>query len=276
MIPRCGPHGHCEWALPFPPKPDNLSSMQTITTPIKALSWNMQAGMGTRKFRDYALRVHENILPAGKAVRLAHASRQLAEFDLVGIQECDLGSWRSGNAHQGRLLAAKAFTHHAFHTSRRISKVAGSGLALLSKYPLVDAMGHILPSRLPGRGALSARVETPRGTLRVLVVHFSLGFKDQARQWGWVRDWVDRSALPSLVMGDFNVGPGCPMFDSLVSDWDKESIYQPPATFPSWKPTRALDHILTMGLRAGPPEIFDPGVSDHLGMARKIWLPGDS
>lgn len=267
--------GRCPAALPFFAKTDNLGPMESITSPIKALSWNMQAGMGTRKLRDYALRAHENILPAGKAIRLAHASRQLAEFDLVGIQECDLGSWRSGNAHQGRLLAADTFDHHAFHTSRRISRVAGSGLALLSKYPLLDATGHMLPSRLPGRGALSACVETPAGTLRVLVVHFSLGFKDQARQWGWVKDWVRRSPLPSLVMGDFNVGPGCPLFDSVVKDWHGDSVYQPPATFPSWKPTRSLDHILTMGVRAGPPEIFDPGISDHLGMARKIWLPGD-
>lgn len=248
--------------------------MESSTLSLKALSWNMQAGMGTRKFRDYALRVHENILPAGKAIRLAHASRQLTEFDLVGIQECDVGSWRSGNAHQGHLLAADTFPHHAFHTSRRISRVAGSGLALLSKYPLVDVSGHVLPSRLPGRGALSARVETPGGILRVLVVHFSLGFRDQARQWGWVKDWVAQSSLPALIMGDFNVGPGCPLFDTVVQSWHGEDVYQPPATFPSWNPTRALDHILTAGLRAGPPEVFDPGVSDHLGMVRKIWLPG--
>lgn len=245
-----------------------------MSEPIKALSWNMQAGMGTRRLRDYALRVHENILPAGKAARLVHASKQLASFDLVGIQECDLGSWRSGNAHQGHLLAATSFQHHAFHTSRRISKVAGSGLALLSKYPLVDSEGHALPSRLPGRGALSARVETPQGLLRVLVVHFSLGWRDQAQQWDWVRRWVDRSPLPSLIMGDFNVGPGCPLFDSVLKDWG-ESFLAPPS-FPSWRPSKALDHILVQGVHASAPEVFDPGVSDHLGMVRKIWLPGDS
>lgn len=233
----------------------------------------MQAGMGTRRFRDYALRVHENVLPAGKRWRLAHASKQLEEFDLVGIQECDLGSWRTGNAHQGRLLASDVFIHHAFHTSRRISKVAGSGLALLSKFPLVDSQGHILPSRLPGRGALSARVDTPSGMLRVLVVHFSLGWKDQARQWDWVRQWVDRSSLPSLVMGDFNVGPGCPLFDAVVSDWGESFL--PPPSFPSWRPSRALDHILVQGVKASEPQVFDPGISDHLGVARKIWLPGD-
>lgn len=239
---------------------------------VKALSWNMQAGMGTRRLSDYALRFHENIFPAGKAHRLAHAARQLASFDLVGLQECDLGSWRTGMLHQGHLLAADAFAYHAFHTSRRISRVAGSGLALLSKYPLVDAQGHALPSRLPGRGALSARVDTPSGQLRVLVVHFSLGVRDQARQWGWVQDWAADSPLPSLVMGDFNVGPGCPVFDSVVTNWGES--FQAPLSFPSWRPTRALDHILAMGVRAGPPEVFDPGVSDHLGLSREIWLPG--
>lgn len=244
-----------------------------MSRPIKALSWNMQAGMGTRRLSDYALRFHENILPAGKSLRLAQASQKLASFDLVGLQECDLGSWRTGNAHQGRLLAANAFTHHAFHTTRRISKVAGSGLALLSKFPLVDSQGHALPSRLPGRGALSARVDLPGGQVRVLVVHFSLGWRDQMKQWDWVRRWVDGSPLPSLVMGDFNVGPGCPLFDSVVEGWG-EPFLAPP-TFPSWRPSRALDHILVQGVKASAPEVFDPGVSDHLGMARKIWLPGD-
>lgn len=239
---------------------------------LKALSWNMQAGMGTRRLRDYALRAHENILPAGKSRRLEQAARQIASFDLVGLQECDIGSWRTGMTHQGRLLAAEAFRHHAFHTSRRISRVAGSGLALLSKHPLVDAQGHALPSRLPGRGALSARVDTPAGELRVLVVHFSLGPRDQASQWEWVREWAERSTLPALVMGDFNVGPGCPRFDAVLKGWNQG--FEPPPSFPSWRPRRALDHILALGLEAGPPQAFDPGASDHLGMVREIWLPG--
>ena len=240
---------------------------------IKALSWNMQAGMGTRRLSDYALRAHENVLPAGKSRRLAAAAQQIANFDIVGLQECDLGSWRTGMTHQGRLLAAEAFEHHAFHTSRKISRVAGSGLALLSKYPLVDAQGHALPSRLPGRGALSARVETPAGELRVLVVHFSLGPRDQALQWSWVQEWADKSSLPSVIMGDFNVGPGCPLFDSVLRDWKQDFL--PPPSFPSWRPHRALDHILALRVDAGPPQVFDPGVSDHLGLVREIWLPGD-
>ena len=46
------------------------------------------------------------------------------------------------------------------------------------------------------------------------------------------------------------------------------------ATYPSWQPQRAIDHILVSErLRAGTAEVFDMTFSDHCPVALDIELP---
>jgi endonuclease/exonuclease/phosphatase family metal-dependent hydrolase len=75
-------------------------------------------------------------------------------------------------------------------------------------------------------------------------------------------------------MGDLNTDVGSPEMRRLFA----RSRLQPPAqatpTFPSWKPKRALDHILaspTVALEKvwTLPQAF----SDHLALAAEIRLP---
>lgn len=236
------------------------------------LSWNMQAAMGTRKLSDYASKFHENLFPAQKESRLLSVVANLKDFDLIGLQECDQGSWRSGGINQGEFLANKAgFTQAVFHTSRKVSNVSGSGLSLLSKHPIIWSQGHVLPSRFPGRGALEAKVKTPTGVICVLVVHFSLGKKDQLLQMKWVQEWTKSLSGPYVVMGDFNTSPDWIHFKNFVSSIENLNIF--PESFPSWKPKRSIDHMLVNGLDATITKTFDPGISDHLGLMRQVWLP---
>jgi endonuclease/exonuclease/phosphatase family metal-dependent hydrolase len=49
-----------------------------------------------------------------------------------------------------------------------------------------------------------------------------------------------------------------------------------PATFPSWKPVRALDHILCSdGIATETPRALVAGRSDHLAVAVDLSLPSD-
>ncbi len=46
------------------------------------------------------------------------------------------------------------------------------------------------------------------------------------------------------------------------------------ASYPSWQPQRAIDHILVSeSLRTGEPEVFDMPFSDHLPVGLEIDLP---
>ncbi|MCJ7557617.1 MAG: EEP domain-containing protein, partial [Gammaproteobacteria bacterium] len=48
------------------------------------------------------------------------------------------------------------------------------------------------------------------------------------------------------------------------------------ATYPSWQPQRAIDHVLiSETLQAGTAEVLDVAFSDHCPVALEIFLPGE-
>ena len=245
--------------------------------PLKIASWNMQAATGTRRYVDYALRFHDGVLPyrKKKGQRLLQAAERFGGLDVVALQECDPGSVRTGFVHQGQTLASAArFEHTAYHVARRMGPWASSALGLLSRHPLRGIQGHALPSRVPGRAALEALVDHPQGTFRVLVVHLSLGRKDRFHQLAWVQAWMARDPqTPAVVLGDFNASPGCLHFDGFLKHVGEQT--HGGASFPSWKPTRALDHIVVAGCSGDVVTVCDFGGSDHLAVTRDIWLTGE-
>lgn len=238
------------------------------------LSWNMQAGIGTRKYSDYFSRFHENILPAKKNNRLLSLSNEIKKFDVIGLQECDQGSWRSGGVNQGEFLAKHfEFPSIASHISRKFSSISGSGLGVLSKHPILWSKGHRIPSKIPGRGALEVQIAPLNNhSFRVLVVHFSLGFKDQLQQMIWVKNWASTLKTPYVVMGDFNVSPlNNEKFSMFIQNIEPLNHF--PQSYPSWNPKKSIDHMLVNGFNAELPKTYDFGISDHLALTRKIWIP---
>lgn len=235
----------------------------------------MQAAMGTRRYADYALRAHENLWsPRSKARRLRLAAESLGDLDVLALQECDLGNLRSGFVHQGNWLAAAcSFDHTAFHAARNVAGLASSGLAVLSKFPLLSTAAYRLPSTIPGRGALEAVVDHPEGPFRLLVVHLSLSRAGRGRQLAWIQAWSRESPLPSAVVGDFNAEPSCGDFGALALSYgDAAGDHK---SFPSWRPTRGLDHILLSGCQGGPVVSREIAGSDHLAVVRDVWFRAD-
>ena len=246
--------------------------MTETTHSLRVASWNMQAAMGSQRYLDYALRAHENVWCFGrKKKHLLAASRELERFDLVALQECDLGSMRSGFVHQGFFLAQEAkFEHTAFHSSRRVGPVASSALAVLSRFPLRNTRSYALPSLIPGRGALETTVDLPGASFRLLVVHLSLSRRARARQLDWIALWRSQTDLPTVILGDFNAQSGCPSLQGFSANMD--GLHPALKSFPSWNPSKGLDHILTVGLEALEPSVCRLPGSDHMVVARELRL----
>ena len=73
---------------------------------LRVLSANIQAGSSTRRYSDYVTRSWSHALPAGNKRGSLDAIAQLAgQHDIVGLQEADPGSLRSGFLNQTRYLA---------------------------------------------------------------------------------------------------------------------------------------------------------------------------
>jgi endonuclease/exonuclease/phosphatase family metal-dependent hydrolase len=240
------------------------------------LSCNILAGGSVRRYRHYVTESWKQVLPTkAKRSNLDNFAALLADYDIVGLQESDAGSLRSGFLNQTQYLAEAAeFAYWSHQPNRKIAQFAASSNGLLTRTKPIEVRDYPLPGRIPGRGALWSKFATPAGELVVVVVHLSLGPVARMRQFGFIADLIGRHPL-AVVMGDFNCTLDAPELVSLL----RRTGLSPgpgasPPTFPSWRPKRAIDHILvTEKLVIEQLYTLPHAVSDHLPIAATIRLP---
>ena len=245
------------------------------TRRLKLLSANIQAGSSTRGYHDYVARSWSHVLPAGnKSGALDKIARLAGEHDIVGLQESDPGSLRSGFTNQTHYLAQRGgFDYWSHQPNRSVGGVASSANGLLSKLEPVEVVDHALPGRIAGRGVLMARFGDGDDGLTVAIAHLSLGSTSRRVQIAFIAELL-HGARHAVLMGDFNCLPDRPEMELLY----KRTTLQPPATcvptFPSWRPQKAIDHILVsaplllQGMRAMPAAL-----SDHLALSIDLDVP---
>ena len=134
------------------------------TRRLRLLSANIQAGSSTRGYHDYVARSWSHVLPAGNKRGALDAIAELAgRHDIVGLQESDPGSWRSGFTNQTHYLAERgAFAYWSHQPNRRMGGVASSANGLLSKFEPREVANHALPGRVRGAPEQSGRGRAPR------------------------------------------------------------------------------------------------------------------
>ena len=126
---------------------------------LTLLSCNIQAGARTGSYGEYITRGWSNVLPAGKRSNLDQIAELVKPYDVIGLQESDPGSLRSGFMNQTHYLAERSELPFWSHQpNRRVGGIASSANGLLSRLPLHEVLDYPLPGRLPGRGALLARL----------------------------------------------------------------------------------------------------------------------
>jgi endonuclease/exonuclease/phosphatase family metal-dependent hydrolase len=250
-----------------------MKVINSAATPLRILSSNIQAGSRTRAYREYVTRSWSHVLPNGKRANLDDLARLTSQFDLVGLQESDPGSLRSGFDNQSHVLAELAkFPFHSHQANRRIGRIAGSGNALLSRLEPSEMLDYVLPGRLAGRGVLIATFGTGKQSWQLAITHLSLGVKSRQLQCNFLADlFADSKRI--ILMGDFNCEADAPEMQVLFL---RTRLQAPPArinTFPSWAPTRSLDHILSAGLEISDYSTVVAAGSDHLGVVASITDP---
>ena len=242
---------------------------------LKLLSANIQAGSSTRRYSDYATRSWSHVLPAGNKRGALDAIAAVAgDHDIVGLQESDPGSWRSGFTNQTHYLAEHGgFGYWSHQPNRRMGGVASSANGLLSKMEPLEVIDHPLPGRISGRGVLMARFGEGDSGLTVAIAHLSLGAQSRLTQLSFIAELL-QDYPNALLMGDFNCTSDRPEMDVLY----RRTRLQPPTcqvhTFPSWKPQRAIDHILvTSALSCHAMQAIPAAASDHLALSVELDVP---
>ena len=215
--------------------------------PLRLLSCNIQAGSSTRAYREYITRSWSHVLPNGKRANLDSLAELFTPFDVVGLQESDPGSMRSGFNNQSDYLAERGrFPFVSHQANRRISRIAGSGNAMLSRLEPTELLDYALPGRVAGRGVLLSRFGSADDSWLLAVTHLSLGPKSRHMQLGFLAELLSDEKRV-VLMGDFNCDPHAAEMRPIYQRTRLTPPVKALPTFPSWAPDRALDHVLTAG-----------------------------
>lgn len=260
------------------PRPDQSApTTGTDAAPhrLRLLSYNIQAGIHSRHYRDYLANGWKHILPHAARLRnLAQIGAQLHGYDLVGLQEVDAGSLRSADIDQTEYLAHQGGYPFWFaQVNRRLGNLARHSNGLLSRWQPAAIIEHRLPG-LPGRGALLAEFPTNRGqSLAVCVLHLALGWRARRRQLDYLVEVVQQYPFV-VLMGDFNCGCESRTLRTVIDASGLRGLDCAMKTFPSWRPAQNLDHILVSpGLRIAEAGVVPYALSDHLPIRMLIELP---
>ncbi|WP_297180713.1 endonuclease/exonuclease/phosphatase family protein [Thermomonas sp.] len=245
---------------------------------LRLLSANIQAGNSTRGYRDYLTHSWSHVLPGGNKRGALDAIAELAQsHDIVGLQEADPGSLRSGFTNQTHYLAERAgFSYWSHQPNRNIGKVASTANGLLSRLEPKAVEEHALPGRIGGRGVLLANFGSAGNALTVAIAHLSLGNQSRRMQLDFIAELLSDRAR-AVLMGDFNCDPDRPEMHTLY----RKTKLQPPTqcipTFPSWRPQRAIDHMLvTPDLSLASMRAVSAAHSDHLALSVDLDVPEDA
>ncbi|WP_426662163.1 endonuclease/exonuclease/phosphatase family protein [Rhodanobacter aciditrophus] len=240
---------------------------------LRLLSCNILAGASVQRYSEYVTRSLNAVLPGrSKIDNLDRLAALLPEFDVIGLQEVDAGSLRSGFLNQTRYLAeAAGMPYWSHQPNRPVAKLSHTANGLISRIEPSAVLDYPLPGH--GRGALLVRFGEDADALAVVIVHLSLRALTRARQLGFIAE-ILQDHPHAVLMGDLNTDLDSVEMRQLFARTRLQPPTQPTPTFPSWKPKRALDHILASPSVALEkvwtlPQAF----SDHLALAAEIRLP---
>lgn len=167
---------------PFPSEPSG-----TATT-LKIVTFNIQQGFdidGKFNFTGILADLRE------------------IDADIIGLQESDTCRISSGNGDIVRFFANKLHLHSYFGPKT----VTGTfGIALLSKYPISNAITHYMYSAGEQTATIEAQITVDTRTFNVFVTHFGEDEYDKEKQAEKIVE-LTTGKSNTILLGDFNFIP---------------------------------------------------------------------
>ncbi|HEV7350793.1 endonuclease/exonuclease/phosphatase family protein [Telluribacter sp.] len=170
--------------------------------------------------------------------------------DLVALQEVDIRTTRSGkNLDQARELA-RLTGMYSFFTKALDHQGGDYGVAVLSKYPILDSVGYLLPRNpeLGGedRAIAAITVQLPNNQ-KILFASTHLDLKEGNRlsEAELITKYFKETRLPMILAGDFNDIPGSRTINYLDKYFTRTCQTNCQGTIPIENPNRTIDFVMT-------------------------------
>jgi len=245
------------------------------TRQLRLLTYNIQAGIATRGFQDYLTHGWKHVLPyPARLENLARVGSFLRGYDIVGLQEADSGSLRSGFVNLTEYLAEHGgFPYWYDQTNRDLGHFAQHSIGLVSRLVPYAVEEHRLPGRIKGRGALCSFFGDARDPIVLVIVHLALSRAARMRQLAFIAERLV-AYRHVVLMGDLNCEANSAEISWLTTRLGLREPQFEHRTFPSWRPARNIDHILVSpSLQVRSAEVLRHTFSDHLPVAMEVGLP---
>lgn len=151
-----------------------------------------------------------------------------------------------------------------------------SGIALLSRFPVLVADGALLESELEQTGIVHGRLWVGTQEIDAYGVWLGLAPDERDRQLADALEFID-GATPALFGGDLNATPDSPVYARLVEvgfvDAFVELGVDPVPTSPAIEPEYRVDYVWGRGLEPVDAAVLDSLASDHLMVVTEWRMP---
>ncbi len=243
---------------------------------------NHPAAKGTFKVMTY--NIHHANPPSEKVkIDLAAIARVINQEkpDLVALQEVDVYTERSGKQLDQARELARLTGMKSFFMKALDYQGGEYGIAVLSKHPILDSAGYLLPCdpALGGedRAVASITVQLP-GNKKIIFASTHLDLKEGNRllQAKALIGHLEKSGLPMILGGDFNALKGSPVIDLFDRHFTRTCRDDCAPTIPVINPNRTIDFI--MYKPAGRVSVLNTRVideqyaSDHLPVVAELEI----
>ncbi|GMR08154.1 MAG: endonuclease/exonuclease/phosphatase family protein [Gammaproteobacteria bacterium] len=244
---------------------------------LRLCSYNIQVGNASVRPHHYITQSWKYLLPDRRRLDTLNSIAQfIGDYDIVTLQETDAGSMRTHYVNQTEYLAEKAkFPFWHDQVNRNMGRMAQHSQGLLSRLLPSQVTVHRLPGMIPGRTAMLARYGKGKHALAVLGMHLALGKRTRVRQLDFISELISDYKY-AVIMGDLNCEPGSAEMRTLMKKIHMHDPFEEKNTFPSWRPSKQLDHILVAdSLHVSHVHVPKHSYSDHLPIATDIIVPPD-
>jgi len=239
-------------------------------------SYNIQVAIGSHRLRHMLSHGLRYLMPHGQSEpNLQRIARVIEAADIVALNEADAGSIRTRYVNQAEFLCeAAGYQHCDQMITRDLGKLAQHSNSLLSRFTAVRIIRHRLPRPNDGRGVLEAHYAIDDRQLVVLVTHLSLSQRVRQHQVRYLADIIQQYESV-VLMGDMNCSLKAPEMAYLINEVHLHGPRHSPLTYPSWRPSRAIDHILvTENMYISEVKAINEPLSDHLAVTARVGWGG--
>jgi endonuclease/exonuclease/phosphatase family metal-dependent hydrolase len=153
-----------------------------------------------------------------------------------------------------------------------------TGIALLSRYHILDSDTLLLPSELEQTGIIWAELDIDGEPIHAFAIWMGLEPEERARQLDAALPFLEAHPGPAVFGGDFNSQPDSPVYARIDSAGFRDPFVTlnlgSPPTDPSINPTKRIDFVWLRDLTPYDAQVLDTEASDHRLVVVEATLPG--